>query len=100
LKIFPQTSAPGRRAVFSFGPQPTSPDIPRGAFIVEGSIELDGGALLLTPVKWITRPPDYEWMGLSGRSDDGGKTFSGRVINTRTCTIFTLQRVPGSHEGH
>jgi len=27
------------------------------------------------------------------RSDDGGKTFSGRVTDSSACTIFTLRRV-------
>jgi hypothetical protein len=93
LKVYPQAGEPHRRAMFSFGPEPTSPDVPRGAFIVEGSIELHGGALVLTPVKWVSQPRGYDWLGLSGRSDDGGRTFSGRVTDSGTCTIFTLKRV-------
>jgi hypothetical protein len=93
LKVYPQAGEPRRRAMFSFGPEPTSPDVPRGAFIVEGSIDLLGGALVLTPVKWVSQPRGYEWLGLSGRSDDGGRTFSGRVTDSGACTIFTLRRV-------
>jgi hypothetical protein len=92
LKVYPQAGEPRRRAMFSFGPEPTSPDVPRGAFIVEGSIDLLGGALVLTPVKWVSQPRGYEWLGLSGRSDDGGRTFSGRVTDSGACTIFTLRR--------
>jgi hypothetical protein len=93
LKVYPQAGEARRRAMFSFGPEPTSPDVPRGAFIVEGSIDLHGGALVLSPVKWVSQPPGYEWLGLSGRSDDGGRTFSGRVTDSGACTIFTLRRV-------
>jgi hypothetical protein len=93
LKVFPAAGEPRRQAMFSFGPQPASPDVPRGAFIVEGSIELRGGTMTLTPVKWISQPAGYNWLGLSGRSDDGGKTFSGRVTDSTACTIFTLKRI-------
>ncbi|HET6239292.1 MAG TPA: hypothetical protein VFE41_30720 [Acetobacteraceae bacterium] len=93
LKVFPQSGEPRRRAMFSFGPEATSPGVPRGAFIVEGSIDLQGGAMTLTPVKWVSQPQGYNWLGLSGRSDDGGKTFRGRVTDSGACTSFTLQRV-------
>ena len=89
----PQPGEARRRATFSFGPEPTSPDVPRGAFIVEGSIDLQGGTMTLAPVKWISQPHGYDWVGLSGRSDDGGRTFSGHVTDSSTCTIFTLKRV-------
>jgi hypothetical protein len=93
LKLFPATDDPRRRAILSFGPQPTSPDVPRGAFIVEGSIDLGSGAMTFAPVKWVTQPPGYGWLGLNGHSDDNGKTFSGRVIEHDACTVFTLRRV-------
>jgi hypothetical protein len=92
-QVAPQPGEARRRATFSFGPEPTSPDVPRGAFIVEGSIDLQGGALTLAPVAWISQPQGYNWLGLSGRSDDGGRTFSGHVTDSSTCTIFTLKRV-------
>ena len=84
------------RALLSFGPQATSPNIPRGSYYVEGSFDMLGGEVLLAPVQWVSQPPGYEWIGLNGRSDDGGKTYSGRVSNSRECTIFTLKRVGGS----
>ena len=93
LKVLPQVGEPRRHAILSFGPEPTSPDVPRGAFMVEGSIDLHGGELSMAPVKWVTRPPGYNWLGLSGRSDDGGKTFSGRTLANSACTIFTLTRM-------
>jgi hypothetical protein len=96
LKVFPLAGEPRRRAMFSFGPEPTSPDVPRGAFIVEGSMDVRGGLMALAPVKWVSQPPGYNWLGLTGRSDDGGKTFSGRVTESPVCTIFTLKRVGGA----
>jgi hypothetical protein len=94
LTVFPAAGQPRRRALFSFGPQPTSPGVPRGAFIVEGSIGMHGGEISLAPVKWVSQPASYNWLGLSGHSDDGGRTFAGRIIDsTNVCTIFTLKRV-------
>jgi hypothetical protein len=94
LTLFPPSANPRRRAVFSFGPLATSPNVPRGAFIVEGSFDPHGGVLSLAPVKWVTQPAGYNWLGLTGRSDDGGKTFSGRVVDsTNLCTTFTLARI-------
>jgi hypothetical protein len=93
LKVFPQVGEVRRHAMLSFGPEPTSPDVPRGAFIVEGSIDVRGGAMALEPVKWVSRPAGYSWIGLTGRSDDGGKTFSGRIVNNDACTVFTLRRI-------
>ncbi len=93
LKVFASPGAPRRRALFSFGPQPTSPEVPFGAFLVEGAINANGGALTLTPVQWVSRPAGYAWLGLNGRSGDGGRTFSGQVTGDAGCSAFTLQRV-------
>jgi hypothetical protein len=94
VRLFPLSSDRNRRAVFSFGPQPTSPDVPRGAFIAEGAVDASAGQLVLQPVKWLTRPNAYPWFGLSGTSRDGGATFSGRVTDAGGCSQFTLKREP------
>jgi hypothetical protein len=93
LRVLRQADGERRRAMFIFGPQPTSPTVPRGAFIVEGAIDLHGGAMEFAPVSWVSQPADYPWLGLTGRSDDGGRTFAGRVTGNGACTIFTLRRV-------
>jgi ribosomal protein L18 len=93
LKLFRPLGEARRRASFSFGPQPTSPDVPAGEFIMEGTIDLHGGAIILRPVRWVHQPAGYPWLGLSGRSDDGGKTYSGSVIDSSVCSSFTLQRI-------
>ncbi len=92
IRLFPLSEDRKRRAVFSFGPQPSSPDVPRGAFVTEGSLEPSAGELMLQPVKWLSHPNGYPWFGLSGRSQDGGKTFSGRVTENAGCSQFTLKR--------
>jgi hypothetical protein len=95
LKVLSQQGGPNRRAIFSFGPEAASPEVPKGAFIVEGSIDLNGGTLALTPVQWVSQPGGYPWLGLRGSSTDGGKTFRGPVTNSNACTNFTLERVAG-----
>ena len=92
VRLFPPTSAPGRRALFSFGPQPTSPDVPRGAFIAEGQVDPSVGQLVLKPVKWLIRPGSYAWFGLTGLSRENGEIFSGRVTDADGCSQFTLKR--------
>ena len=92
LRVLPPTGGQ-QRAVFSFGPQPTSPDVPAGAFVLEGSIDPAGGSLTLAPVQWVSQPAGYPWFGLSGRSEDGGQTFSGRVTDNVACGSFTFRRV-------
>ena len=68
--------------------------------MVEGAIDLHGGEMSLSPVRWVSQPGSYNWLGLSGRSTDGGKTFAGRIVDTTNqCTTFTLQRVGSSTAG-
>jgi hypothetical protein len=93
VKLFPRSAEPRRRAMLLFGPNASSPTVPRGAFLVEGTIDPVQGVMTLTPVKWISQPAGYPWLGLSGRSTDGGKTWRGRVTDSLTCTLFTLQRM-------
>lgn len=98
LKLYPPSADPRQRALFQFGPKPTSPEVPHGAFIVEGTIDLTGGTMILAPVRWVTQPAGYPLLGLSGRSADAGRTFSGRVTDSAACSLFTLRRV-GSASG-
>jgi hypothetical protein len=93
FKVFRQSDDSRRRGLFVFGPNDNSSDVPRGSFVVEGVIDLNGGKLALTPVKWVLQPASYSWFGLTGGSDDSGKTFRGRLTNSSTCTNFTLARM-------
>jgi hypothetical protein len=96
LKVYPRSQQPRRHALLVFGPNATSPNIPHGAFLVEGVIEPADGEITLVPVKWVLQPAGYSWLGLSGRSADGGKTYRGRVTDSNTCTQFTMERVPAT----
>jgi hypothetical protein len=92
LKVYPRSREPRRRALLLFGPNASSPDVPHGAFLVEGVIEPAAGQIKLVPVKWIMQPAGYSWLGLSGQSADGGKTYRGRVTGSNACTQFTMER--------
>ena len=96
VQILRRAGEPVQRAVFAFGPQPTSPDVPRGAFVAQGTFDPAGGTLQMLPVKWAAQPAGYAWFGLTGRTADGGTTFTGRVTENPGCTQFTLKRAPGA----
>jgi hypothetical protein len=96
LKLYPPAAAARRRALLLFGPNASSPNVPHGAFLVEGAIGSADGEITLVPVKWISQPPGYPWLGLSGRSADGGRTYRGRVTDNNACTQFTLARISGT----
>jgi hypothetical protein len=92
VKIFPRSGAERRRALIAFGPHGSGQNPPQGSFMAEGMIDTVGGAITVSPVKWVSQPPNVLWFGINGGSDDGGKTFIGRVTDNPTCTRFTLAR--------
>lgn len=79
-------------AIFTFGPSDDNPSVPFGAFLLKGTVDLNGGRLELQPLSWLSQPPGYVMVGLSGTSNDGGKTFEG-TINGFRCTEFSISRV-------
>jgi hypothetical protein len=99
LKVFQQLTDSHRRGLLVFGPNDNSLDVPRGSFIVEGIIGTSDGRMVLTPSKWVLQPPGYSWFGLTGDSDDGGKTFGGHLTDSSTCTRFTLARMRNATAG-
>jgi hypothetical protein len=96
VKVFQRSDESRRIGLFVFGPNDNSREVPSGSFMVEGLVELNGGKIMLTPVKWVLQPPGYSWFGLVGSSDDGGKTFSGQLTGSGICTRFTLARARNS----
>ena len=82
-----------RRAVFDFGPMTGGRPLPAGSFMVEGRFDLTGNVIDLRPTGWLSvQPPNFAMLGLTGHSDDGGKTFSGHATVSAACTVFTLKR--------
>lgn len=78
---------------FEFGPTTGNPDVPVGEFNLHGTLDPDGGSLLLDPLAWVDQPSGYVMVGLSGRSTDGGETFSGDVVSDYPgCTTFFVKR--------
>jgi len=93
VQILLHANEPVQRAVLVFGPQPSSPDVPTGAFIALGSYDTASARLRMSPAKWISQPVNYPWFGLNGTSADAGATVTGQVTDTTSCTQFTLKRV-------
>lgn len=79
-------------AIFKFGPTLHNQGVPVGAFIVRGTLYLQSGELDLRPVSWLSQPPGFVMVGLSGRSNDGGHTFEGDVLSGLNCTKFSIHR--------
>ena len=78
-------------AVFKFGPSSPKKSIPSGAFLLRGVADLDNGKLDLHPLSWLSKPPGYVMVGLTGNSDDGEKTFKGQILFPG-CTKFSVTR--------
>jgi hypothetical protein len=78
-------------AIFKFGPSYSNQQIPRGAFLLRGAVNFKDGLLDLRPLSWISQPPGYSMVGLSGTSSDEGKTFNGKVLFPG-CSSFSITR--------
>ena len=93
LKLLPTSDAAHRRALYTLGPSTTGRPGPTGTFTIEGRVDLAGGAIDLRPTTSGPRSELLGPLGLEGRSEDGGKTFTGRVTTNPRCTLFTLKRM-------
>jgi hypothetical protein len=92
LKLLPATDSAHRRATYSLGLDSSGRSAAAGSFTIEGRFDLAGGTIDLRPAT-IPSQGGAGVIGLEGRSDDGGKTFAGRVTANPRCTMFTLKRV-------
>jgi predicted aspartyl protease len=92
LRVFGDLSEQTHRAIFQFGPTLSNPTIPSGSFVLEGTFQTEGGVIDLHPIKWVTQPYGYTMVGLTGRSNDGGNTFLGSVVNGTGCSNFAIHR--------
>jgi hypothetical protein len=79
-------------AIFKFGPSSSNQAVSSGAFLLRGTVNWKDGTLDLHPLSWLSQPVGYLMVGLSGRSNDGGKTFEGRVVGPAGCSQFSLTR--------
>ncbi len=94
LRVVDTADNTHRRAVFSFAPMLPGRQLSSGSFLMEGRLDLYGGAIHLRPTQWVSpQPSDFAMVGLSGQSPDGGKTFSGHATASASCSMFTLKRM-------
>jgi hypothetical protein len=92
LTLDVRDTAPGRiEATFRFGPVPSNPDVPKGAYLMQGTVDRLTREVDLVGVKWIDRPPAFEMVDLHGRLSDLGVYLSGS-IPFAGCTEFELIR--------
>ena len=61
--------------------------------MLRGTVDVSSGRLDLQPLSWLSQPPRYVMVGLSGTSSDGGNTFDGKVLNGFGCTTFSISRI-------
>lgn len=87
------TDKPGGRleASFSFGPLPSNPQVPRGAYLMDGSYDAKTGRITLQPRRWTREPDGYVMVGMDGRLSDLGLYISG-AIDGPGCDSFELVR--------
>jgi hypothetical protein len=81
-------------ANFTFGPLPENPDVPRGAYRMEGSFDSGTRKVKLHGIKWIDAPSGYVMVDLAGRMDADGTRISGLVPDWPGCTVFEISRSP------
>ena len=81
-----------RQAEFAFGPTADNPTVPRGMFLMEGRIDLEGGLVFLGPTFWVDQPRGYNMVGLIGTVGPGGHAIAGKVTDGTGCTTFEMER--------
>jgi hypothetical protein len=79
-------------ATFNFGPLPENPEVPKGAYRMEGAYDPATRHMKLSGVKWIDAPPDYVMVGLDGRMTQSGDAIVGDVPDLFGCTDFEVRR--------
>jgi hypothetical protein len=78
-------------ATFDFGPLPSNPTVPRGAYHLDGTYRPGDDRVTLTPKTWIRQPVGYAMVGLNGRLSPLGLHLAGEVDGPG-CTIIELVR--------
>lgn len=81
-------------ARYDFGPVPSNPSVPQGAYLLTGSLVSEGRNGFsgeLTDSEWIVRPPAYFMVPLAIETGDG-KSMTG-TIRHPSCTSFQATRI-------
>jgi hypothetical protein len=81
-------------ATFNFGPLPENPEVPEGAYAMEGAFDAATRRLKLHGVKWIQAPFGYVMVDLDGRMTADGTRIAGIVPEVPGCTEFAIERGP------
>ena len=78
-------------ARFDFGPLPRNPEVPKGAFAMQGAFDPASRRMTLKGVEWIDAPFLYVMVDLDGRINAAGNLITGKVPGPG-CTVFELRR--------
>ena len=77
-------------ALFEFGPIYGNDTVPKGSFLMEGSIRKRDRFLQLNPTRWISQPPGYVMVGLAGTIS--GNAYHGSIVSGYRCGDFLVTR--------
>lgn len=79
-------------ARYDFGPVPSNPTVPEGAYLLTGTAERQGRGFTaeLVDSEWIVRPPGYFMVPLAIETD--GTSMTG-TIRHPSCHSFQAERV-------
>ncbi|WP_134766674.1 hypothetical protein [Nocardioides sp. 1609] len=80
----------GVQAVFEFGPTRNGPDVPNGAFLMEGTIA--DGELVLAGTEWLDQPDGYGFVGLRADVPDATVDSLTGEVTDGGCSTFTISR--------
>ncbi len=79
-------------ATFSFGPLPENPDIPKGAYRMQGTYDPATRRVKLQGSTWINAPAGYVMVGLDGHMAASGATITG--VRARPVWLHRFQGQP------
>ena len=80
-------------ATFSFGPLPENPEVPRGAYKMQGAYDPGTRRVKLQGQAWIHAPVGYVMVGLDGHMAASGAIITGFVPDLFGCSDFKVSRL-------
>ncbi len=90
----PEKPAPTKynvEATFEFYATASTPGLPPGSFLMQGTFDEETGKLNLFGAQWIKRPTNFDMVPLSGVVNKSRDSISGKV-DAIYCKTFTLRR--------